>query len=135
MSIDYMSPEIVERAAFACFSTAMTDDYKRTLFVVVADVLEEVGQLSINKLFDQVRRKLPISYDELTAVVASLATPFNCVKTNQYYRSVERNSGERKMIVNVAYTSSPIWDCWIKYALETYPELQHWKGRSHGTAI
>ncbi len=132
---ELMKPEVLERAAFACFPTLLSDEYKRTLFIVTAALLEREGNLTVNKLYSMVRRIIPATPQELNSVVASLETPFQSVTTNHYYRSSERNNSDRKMITSITFTGSEAWNTWSEYVRDTYPELEHWKGRTYGTVV
>lgn len=124
--------EMLERGAFACFPHTLEDAYKRTLLIVVAAIIMQQPNVSVNRCHHITRKVLGVTDDAFRSALNALNTPLNCIVENSYTRGT---TGARKEVTHLNFETSGPWRKWFEAVSEKYPELMIWMERPYGTLV
>lgn len=118
-----MSIEMLERAAFACFSTKVEDTYKRLMFVKIASILRTQPNVTANKCFALLTRTFQVDRAVFDSALSALETPFKFVRIDRY----RRGEGQaQRQVTHLTVIEGEPWSAWLEYVTVNYPELLVW---------
>lgn len=121
-----VSIDLLERAAFACFSAKLEDSYKRLLFVKIASVLKQHPNISANRCYAQVSRNFQVDRAVFDSAVCALETPFKFIRVDSYTRKAVNGSQNPRQVSHLTVIDGQPWKGWLAHVTVNYPELLVW---------
>lgn len=118
-----MEIDLIEKAAFACFSQKVEDSFKRLLFIKIAKIVQENPKISTNRCFAELSSTFRVERVVFDCAVSALETPFKFLRINRYHRPAEKGVRE---IQHLSLGEGEPWQRWLDAVLKQYPELLVW---------
>lgn len=119
-----MNIEVVEKAAFACFSMPLEDSYKRLLFIKIAQIVADSPKISANRCYAELNVGLSVDRSVFDSAICALETPFKFLKIDRYKR--QNGQGSFREIQHLTLGSGEPWRVWLQHTEQRHPELFVW---------
>lgn len=118
MSVNF---DILEKAAFACFSNKLEDIFKRLLLISISKLVQTNPNITVNQAYIQLSDKIKVERTDFDSAVMALEHPLEALKANKYKRP------DRKVpVIHLNYTGSNTWTGYENSVMEKHPELKLW---------
>lgn len=118
-----MNIDVIEKAAFACFSVPLEDNYKRLLFIKIAQIVADNPKISANKCFAELSASLKVDRSVFDSAICALETPFKFLRVDRYKRPA--GTGFRE-IQHLTFGTGESWRVWLEHTQQRHPELFVW---------